>query len=88
MTSDMEARRSVAMTGAPWRTSTPSTTSGIAIELYMGTEPDQFLHMHEPVFKNCFGDPRGAFGLGHQGHELGLQIRRKAGERRGGDIDR
>ena len=54
----------------------------------MRPEPDQFLHMHEPVFKNGLGDPRRALGLGHQGHELGLQIRRKAGEWRGGDIDR
>ncbi len=44
--------------------------------------------MHETVFKNCFGDVRRAFRTRHQRHELRLQIGRKAGERRGRNLDR
>ena len=54
----------------------------------MGAEPGQLLHVHEAVFEDRLGDPRSALGLGHQGHELRLQIGRKAGEGRGLDIDR
>ena len=54
----------------------------------MGAETGQFLHMHEAVLENRLGDARGAFGAGHQRHELRLKVGREAGEGRGGDIDR
>ena len=33
---------------------------GLAVEMDAGAEPRQFLHMHEAVFENRFGDARGA----------------------------
>ena len=35
--------------------------------------------VHEAVLEDVFGDGAGAFGLGHQGHELGLHVRGETG---------
>ena len=43
------------------------------------TKTHQLLHVHEAVFKNRLADHRGASGLGHKAHELGLQVGREAG---------
>ena len=42
--------------------------------------------MHEAVFEDVFGDGGCAFGLGGEGHELGLHIGREAGVFFGGDV--
>ena len=44
----------------------------IAMDADIGAQPAQFGNVHEAVFENGFADDRGAFGAGHQGHELGL----------------
>src|SRR5882724_6745190 len=56
---------------------------GLAVEMNPRAEPRQFLHVHEAIFEDRFGDARRAFGAGHQRHQLGLQIGRKARKRRG-----
>ena len=47
---------------------------------------DEFLHMHEAVFEDVFGDGAGAFSLGGEGHVLGLHVGREAGVLFGGDV--
>ncbi len=43
--------------------------------------------MHEAVFEDVFGDDRGAFGLRHEGHVLGLHVGGEAGVFLGGHVD-
>ncbi|HEX9027275.1 MAG TPA: family 1 glycosylhydrolase [Clostridium sp.] len=43
--------------------------------------------MHESVLEDRLRDHRGAFGGGHEGHDLRLQIRREAREGLGHDVD-
>ena len=88
MTSDTEARRSVAITGAPLSVLDALDGRGLAVELDAGAEPRQLLHVHEAVLEDRLGDARGALGAGHQRHELRLQVGREARERRGRDVDR
>ena len=54
---------------------------GIAVELDVGAEPRQFLHVHEAVLEDCLADHAGAAGRGHQRHKLRLQVGRESGER-------
>ncbi len=42
--------------------------------------------MHEAVFEDVFGDGGGAFGLGGEGHVLGLHVGGEAGVLFGGDV--
>ena len=44
----------------------------------VGSHAQQFLHVHEAVFKNLLGNHGSSTCLGHQGHELGLQISRES----------
>ena len=52
-----------------------------------GSHAFQLLHVHESILENLFGDHGCSTGLGHQGHELGLQVGREAGVRSGVYID-
>ena len=88
MTRETEALRSVAMTGAPFETGDALDDRGVVFEPDAGAEPGQFLHMHESVLEDRLLDARSPLGARHQGHELGLQIGRKAGERIGRHVDR
>ena len=74
-TSDTEALRSVAMTGAPVSPATPSNQCRGLVDIDIGAHPGQLRHMHEDA-KNRLGDHGGAFGNRHQDHELRLQIGR------------
>ena len=47
----------------------------------------QFFDVLEAIFKDIFGDERGALGLCHEGHELGLEVGGEAGVRSCGDVD-
>src|SRR6202051_2125913 len=47
---------------------------------------DQLVDVHEAIFKDIFGDGGGAFGLGGEGHELGLHVGGEAGVLLGGDV--
>ena len=51
MTSEAEARKSVAMTGAPqsWSRPMPRTTARGALNSDIGTHPLQLSHMHESI---------------------------------------
>ena len=60
---------------------------GLTIEMDVGAEPRQFLHVHETVLEDGLGDVRGSLGARHQRHQLRLQVGGKSGKRRGGDID-
>src|SRR5690606_41085360 len=55
--------------------------SRLAVELDVCTEAGQLLHVHEAILEDGLGDARLALGLGHQRHELRLQVRGEAGER-------
>ena len=46
----------------------------------------ELLHVHEAVLEDVFGDGGGAFGLGGEGHELGLHVGGEAGVLLGGDV--
>ena len=87
MTSETDARRSVAMTGAPLRPATPSTIGAVAIEPDLCAEAGKLLDVHEPVFEDGFANARGAVRPGHEGHELRLQVGGKARKRVGRHID-
>src|SRR5882762_11918613 len=56
---------------------------GLAIEMNLRAEPRQFLHVHEAIFEDRLGDARRALSAGHQRHQLGLQVGRKARKRCG-----
>ncbi len=88
MTSDTEARRSVAITGAPLSALDAFDGGALAIELDARAEPRQFLHMHEAVLEHRLDDVRGAARARHQRHELGLQVGREFRKRRGRHFDR
>ena len=88
MTSDTEARRSVAMTGAPFSRGDALDDRRLAGKRDVGAEAGQLLHMHEAVLEDRLGDLRLAVRHGHQAHELRLQVGREARERLGRDVDR
>ena len=81
MTRQTEARRSVAMTGAPFSCLTPLTVARVAVQVDVGAEAGQLLHVHEAVLEDRLADHAGALGARHQRHELRLQVGREAGER-------
>ena len=58
-----------------------------AFDADVGAHARQLLGVHEAILENGFGDEGDALGLGHQGHELGLQIGGEAGVFLGGDVD-
>ena len=76
------------MTGAPVSRSTPRHRRLLAVEMDVGAEPRQLLHVHEAVLEDRLADFRRALGARHQRHELRLQVGREAGERLGRDVDR
>ena len=80
-TSDTEARRSVAMTGAPLSRSTPAHQRRGAVDVDPRAHAGQFRHVHEAVLEDPLGDHRRPVGHAHQRHELGLQVGRETGER-------
>ena len=88
MTSDTEARRSVAITWAPFSRANAGDGRHLAVEMDVGAEAGELLHVHEAVLEDRLADVRGAVGAADQRHELGLQVGREAGERLGLDIDR
>ena len=87
MTSETDARRSVAMTGAPLRPRDAIHIGAVAIEPDLCTEAGKLLDVHEPVFEDGFADARGAVRPGHEGHELRLQVGGKPRKRVGRNID-
>ena len=50
-----EARKSVAITGAPVISGTPFNSRDITIELNIRAHASQFMRMHKTIFKNSFG---------------------------------
>jgi hypothetical protein len=54
----------------------------------VGAHADELLDVHEAVFEDVFGDGAGAFGLGAEGHELGLHVGGEAGILLCGDVGR
>ena len=88
MTSDTEARRSVAIT---WRALQPLDAVDrrhLAVEMDVGAEAGELLHVHEAVLEDRLADVRGAVGAADQRHQLRLEVGGEAGERLGGDVDR
>ena len=59
---------------------------GAAVDGDVGAHAVEFLDVHEAIFKDVFGDGGGAFGLGGEGHELGLHVGGEAGVLLGGDV--
>ena len=88
MTSETDARRSVAMTGAPRQPLDAGHRRLLPVETDVGAEPRELLHVHEAVLEDRLADLRLAVGPRHQRHELRLQVGGEAGERLGRDIDR
>ena len=52
MTSETEARRSVAITGAPFSAVDAVDRRRLAVERDVGAEAGQFLHVHEAVLED------------------------------------
>src|SRR5436190_22379332 len=50
----------------------------IAIKMDIGAQPRKLLNMHEAVFEDRLADECRALSLGHERHELGLEIGRKS----------
>ena len=88
MTSETEARRSVAITGAPLQALDAADHGRVAVELDMRAEAGELLHVHETVLEDGLLDARDAFRARHQRHELRLQVGREPRERRRRDVDR
>ena len=59
---------------------------GAALHGDVRAHADEFLHVHEAVLEDVFGDGGGAFGLGGEGHELRLHVGGEAGVLFGGDV--
>ncbi len=53
---------------------------GGAVDVDAGAHAVEFGDVHEAVFEDGFGDHGRTFGNRHDGHELGLHVRREAGE--------
>ena len=87
-TSAAEARRSLAMTGAPKSFSTPVNHRGRAFDLHLRAHAFQFREMHVALRKNIFRDDADAFGGGKQRAHLRLHVGRKTGIRFGRDLER
>ena len=59
---------------------------GAAGEGDVRAHADEFLHVHEAVLEDVLGDAAGSFGLGGEGHELGLHVGGEAGVLFGGHV--
>ena len=59
---------------------------GAALHGDVGAHAVEFLHVHEAVLEDVFGDGGGAFGLGGEGHVLGLHVGGEAGVFFSGDV--
>src|SRR5262245_19791905 len=46
----------------------------VTVQLDVGAESRELLHVHEAILEDGLADHAGAPGLGHQGHELRLQV--------------
>src|SRR5258708_21027479 len=57
-----------------------------AVNGNVGTHADHFAGMEVGVLKNGFGDDGSSFGLGGEGHVLGLHVGGEAGIFFGGDV--
>ena len=79
ITSLAEARRSVAITGAPTSASTPLHDRRVAFDGDIGAQPMQLLHVHEPVLEDRLGDAADAVGDAVERHELRLHVGGKPG---------
>ena len=81
------ALKSVAMTGAESSFFPAPYQCLVSVDFNVGTEPPEFTHMDETVFKYRFSEHAPSFGNAHECHELGLKIRGKPRKRHGLDID-
>ena len=86
-TNDADARRSVAMTGAPVEPLDPARDDGVALNRQVRAEPLQLEDVLEAVLEDRLGDRGRAFGDCVQGTELRLHVRRKRWIRRRLDVD-
>ena len=59
---------------------------GAAVDGDVGAHAVKLLNVHEAVLEDVFGDGGGAFGLGGEGHVLGLHVGGEAGVLFGGDV--
>ena len=74
------------MTAADCERRLAADGGGAAADGDVRAHADELLHVHEAVFEDVFGDGGGAFGLGGEGHELGLHVGGEAGVLFGGDV--
>ncbi len=88
ITRQADARRSVAITLAPVSCADAFDDRGAALDLDVGAEALQLLHVHHPVLEDRLGDHGRAVGDRHQRHELRLHVGRERRIRRGAQIDR
>ena len=86
--SDADARRSVAITGAPLSCSHAAHDRGVAFDADVGAQAQQLLHVHEAVLEDRLVDHADAFGDAVHRHELRLHVGRERRVRRGGEVDR
>ena len=61
---------------------------GVAIDLDVGAQAQQFVDVHEAVLEDRLADHAHAVGDAVHGHELGLHVGRECRIRRGGQADR
>ena len=66
----------------------PAHQGGVARDLYVGAQAAQFLHVHEAVFENGFGDAGRALGNTVHRHELRLHVGGKRRVRGGAHVHR
>jgi hypothetical protein len=59
----------------------------LAVDADVGAHATEFEDVHEAVLEDGFLDERDSASLGHQGHELCLEVGGKAGEFLGGCVD-
>src|SRR5512137_1076622 len=59
----------------------------VAVDGDAGAQAPKLRHVHEAVFEDGLRDDARAPGNGHEGHDLGLQIRREARVRKGLHVD-
>ena len=83
-TSEAEARRSVAITGAPLSCATPRTTAPCAVDADVRTQAQQLVHVHETVLEDRLVDHAHAVGDAVHRHELRLHVGGNAGAARCG----
>ena len=77
ITSDAEARRSVAITVAPDSCGTPCDDRRAAVDLDLRAQAHQLVDVHEAVLEDGLDDLRGAVGDAVHRHELRLHVGRE-----------